>query len=79
MKAHLRVTKMLEESYITAYVSEVIEATILCIKYGAIDKREAIKAVEDIIKRCGRMRRDVELALESLIEFRRQLEEEILC
>jgi len=57
-----------------AYVGEVIEATKLCVKYGMIDRREAIRGIENIIKRYGELHKSIEIALENLIEFKKRLE-----
>jgi len=57
------------------YASEVIKATKLCIEYGIIDEKEAARGIENIIKRYGRMHRDIELAIESMIEFKKRLED----
>ena len=57
------------------YAKEIIETTKLCVKYGIIDKDEALRGVENVIKRYGEMHRSIELALENLLEFKKRLED----
>jgi len=57
------------------YANEVIETTKLCVKYGIVERDEAIKGIENVIRRYGEMHRSIELALENLLEFKKRLED----
>jgi len=56
------------------YADEIIEATKLCVKYNMISKEEAVKGISNVIERYGKMKREIEIALNNLLDFKRRLE-----
>jgi hypothetical protein len=54
---------------------EMISSTERCLAHGIIDREEALRAINDMIEYFRKMHKEIELALEELLEFKRRLEE----
>jgi len=55
--------------------SEIVEVLERLLRCGVIGRDEALRMLDRIIARYGRIHRELELALEELLDFRRKIGE----